>query len=442
MLNKLRRRFVLTNMLLVALVLAVVFATVCVVNYNQKLGEVTNAVAHRVDDNPGGKQTVPSDTAQTLAADGQQSQDDSAAGATGNGGATSLRQSANDQFVATSTYLLNSDGSLSQTLDDSLSLDDDVRESATQTAIEAVGNSGSQSAQGHIDSLSLYYKAVATSGGYKVAFASDNYINQNMMSLVGTLAAVCAAALLAFLGISVFLARRALAPVESTWRQQQQFVADASHELKTPLTVIRANNSILMSQPDATVGDQMQWIQSTETEAECMQGLVNDMLYLARPEDEGQSSMMGTVDWSDAVDEAVLQFESVAFERGLTLDSDIEKGCTVQGDETRLRRLVATLVDNACKYAEEGGSVTVSLCRAGTKCVLGVANTGAAIDPDDLPHLFDRFYRADKARVRSQGGFGLGLSIAKTIAEEHGGTIAVESTPTVGTVFTVALPMA
>ena len=245
--------------------------------------------------------------------------------------------------------------------------------------------------------------------------------------------------------------------MQQAWSQQQQFIADASHELKTPLTVMLANLSILKSRPQETVADQAQWVESTEVEAERMQGLVNDMLELARPK---QAPALGAaetrVDFSDLAEGEVLQFEAVAFERGISLESEAEEGLQVTGDEARLKRLAAILLDNACKYAEPQGEdapfINVSLVREGSFAVLSVRNSGPAIPPEDLPRLFDRFYRVDKSRTKapaggsadvpSKGGFGLGLAIAQDIVRAHNGTIAVTSTNPKGTTFTVKLPLA
>ena len=131
----------------------------------------------------------------------------------------------------------------------------------------------------------------------------------------------------------------------------------------------------------------------------------------------------------------------MAFERGVKLGSQVEPGIKLRGNEQRLRRLAGTLIDNACKYVDDGGAVDVALSRAGKQAKLEVRNTGAPISPEDLPHVFDRFYRADKARTGGAGGHGLGLAIARAIAEEHGGTLTASSTQAEGTAFTATLPL-
>ena len=279
---------------------------------------------------------------------------------------------------------------------------------------------------------------------YKIAFVSDTSIRTSMRSLTLTSLMVGGAALALLFGICLFLADWALRPVKRVWNQQRQFISDASHELKTPLTVILANLSILSRHGGETVDSQHKWISSTEDEAQRMKGLVEDLLTLARLDEAGQTApmpVMSDVDLSDAVTGELLTFEPVAFERGVELESDVAPGVTVRGDAAKLKQLTAILIDNACKYVDEGGVVEVTLSETGKYAKLAVRNTGAPIAPEDLPHVFDRFYRADKVRTSGAGGHGLGLAIARAIAEEHRGTLTVASTQEAGTTFTATLPI-
>ena len=171
-----------------------------------------------------------------------------------------------------------------------------------------------------------------------------------------------------------------------------------------------------------------------------MKGLVQDLLFLAKGDAGGRERPQETVSLSELCESCALSFDPVAFERGLTLESRIGPGVSVTGRGEDLRRLCAILLDNACKYCGEGGAVTVTLSSPG-QAVLTVHNTGAPIPAEAQPHLFERFYRADAARSREQGGYGLGLSIAAAIVEEHRGKIAVHSTAEEGTAFTVTLPL-
>ena len=171
-----------------------------------------------------------------------------------------------------------------------------------------------------------------------------------------------------------------------------------------------------------------------------MQTLVSDLLLLAQADEKSTVHQFVALDFSELVQRELLQFESVAFENNVNLETQIQEGLMVQGDAARLRRLVATLADNACKYAGSGGNVDVTLEMSGKFCTLIVRNSGPLIPAEDLPHVFDRFYRADKARTRNKEGHGLGLAIAQAIAQEHGGLIEAQSNNEEGTVFTLKLP--
>ncbi len=310
---------------------------------------------------------------------------------------------------------------------------------------------------GYLPDVGLYFAKHEAGPDLMVAFA-DGGAADGWRSLALVLTAVGLGALGLLFLLNLVFSRWALRPVQRAWAQQQQFIADASHELKTPLTVILANNAILRQRGGDTIASQRQWIESTQVEAERMQGLVTDMLDLARPAPEGAQASegpAGIVDLSRLVEGEALTFEAVAFERELMWECAIDKGITVRGNATRLQRSVAVLLDNACKYTNAGGTVTVTLRAHASEAVLSVRNSGEPIDEADLPHLFDRFYRADAARTHNAadaennggepgantGGYGLGLAIARDIAQAHKGTIAVTSTAKEGTTFTLRLPL-
>jgi two-component system, OmpR family, sensor histidine kinase CiaH len=232
-----------------------------------------------------------------------------------------------------------------------------------------------------------------------------------------------------------FLAGKSLAPLNEAFDRQHAFVAHASHELRTPLAVIRANAEFLqVDNPDSVE------IADIVSETDRLSALVDALLALARGEaaDRPQRDLF---DLASVVDGAVESMQSLAGERGVVLSRESESGLLVEGDRDQLRQLVLILLDNALRYTPAGGSVAGSVSRAGDWATIRVADTGIGIDQDVVDRIFDRFYRADEARNRDSGGAGLGLAIAKQLVEEHGGRIAVESTPGKGTTFTVRLPM-
>ncbi len=228
----------------------------------------------------------------------------------------------------------------------------------------------------------------------------------------------------------------AVRPMAKAWDMQRQFVADASHDLKTPLTVILSNSELLKQQSEAADTPEMDRI---EAAGRRMKDLVQKMLTLARMEDDPNRGAWESMDLSDMVMEGALAFEATAFEKGLTIDENVESGLVVKGNRAQVQSVLECLLDNACKYADPGSSVTVSLEKAGKRAKLTVHNTGSYIPPADLPHVFERFYRADKSRTASDSS-GLGLAIVQSVVESMGGTVSVESSESAGTAFTVFLP--
>lgn len=449
MLKKLRIKFIALNMATVAVVLAVVFTAICVINYQQSVGRVYEALDGSLASLAHGENGGGSGSGSGSNGSGTLGRAVGEVGAVPDGQAPQGtppeiggRRNGSDPLIPVAVYAVGEDGSLSTaaTAKTTASIADDVLTEAASQLSEAPDGTGS------LDGLGLYYAKRLVGDQTYLAFA-DLSAASGWQSLALSLAGVGAVALLAFFVISLFFSRWALRPVERSWTQQRRFVADASHELKTPLTVILANSSILLEHPERSIASESQWVESTQTEAERMQQLVGDLLLLARL-DEGvgasteNASASERIDLADLVEGDLLQFESVAFERNVDLESSLEAGVAVRGDASRLHRLVSTLIDNACKYADDGGGVDVKLRRTPQQVELSVHNTGPAIAADDLPHVFDRFYRADKARTRDDGSYGLGLAIARAVAEEHDGTIAVTSNDAQGTTFTVTLPPA
>lgn len=444
MLKKLRIKFVAIIMAIVSVVLLVVFSTICIINYQQSVHSVYEALNSAIDRDT----MMKNDPLAAIAPpEGAPWDDGSADGSAAQGGKGSGEsdnaadqggkpfeiggKGRGGQFIPVAVYQIGADGSLTAVSNAATAaITDDVLEQAADRASELADGSGL------IDSLGLYYAKHTNENGMFIAFA-DQSSAEGWQSLAITLAGVGIAALIAFFAISLIFSKWALKPVDESWRKQQQFVADASHELKTPLTVMLANTSILLKHPEKTVASQSQWVESIETEAENMQRLVGDMLFLATPEKGVYEHGFSPVDVSDLVERNLLQFESLAFERNIEVDSAIEEGLHILGSAQRLERLVSTLLDNAYKYAGDRGHVRVALERTDHEVRLCIANSGEVIPAEDLPHIFDRFYRADKARERSVGGYGLGLAIAREVAEEHGGTITVSSSLDEGTAFTV-----
>lgn len=419
MIKRFRRRFVLISMLLVGFVSLVTFAIIGAMGYQQVTGIMNDTLKHAVESDSQDDYTLPN-----------------VGGSTGD---SKGRDNSIPVYVVSVLY-----GSPLKVIVSQSStgvMDTDTSEAVVSAALERVERGRSA---GTLPQFGLYYKAVETGFGCRIAFADTSFVVDDFGERVVTLVVSWSLLMVALLIIAICLARYVSRPVERAWKDQQRFIADASHELKTPLTVILANASILRDNPDKTVAEQETWVEGISAEAERMQQLTENMLTLAQA-DAGVNAaqLMSEVDFSSIVEGQVLQFDAVAFERHLAVADEVEEGLVVVGDELRLEGMVKTLLENACKYARQPSTVRVALGKARGSAVLSVTNEGDPIPPEDLPHLFDRFYRSDKVRANEgeSASFGLGLSIAKSTAELHKGTIGVTSNAR-ETTFSVRLPLA
>ena len=295
--------------------------------------------------------------------------------------------------------------------------------------------------EGFLPNADLAYRIAHDEHGMRIAFTDRSMDMQMLRSLIFSCAGVFVLAMLALFAASLYLSHWALRPVKKAWDRQRQFVADASHELKTPLTVILANTGLLLNNPDQTVDSQRRWVENTRDEGLRMKKLVDDLLFLAKADADRTKPDRVPMNLSDAVWSAVLPFESIAFERGQSLVTDIEPDLTVTADKPQVIQAVSILMDNACKYAPAGGSITVTLKKAQNRAQLIVHNTGEPIPSSALPHLFERFYRADASRARDAGGYGLGLSILQTLCRQNGCKVAVDSSAEKGTAFTLTFSL-
>lgn len=292
---------------------------------------------------------------------------------------------------------------------------------------------------GILEDYSLRYYRTTSSLGDVCVFADASGELATMQSLRTTCLIIGAVSFFVFLGLSFVLAKWAIKPVEQAWRQQRQFVSNASHELKTPLTVILTNAELLQA-PEQNEERRAQFAQNILTMSRQMRGLTEELLQLARVDNTQNSVPLEPLDLSKLISDAVLPFEPLFFEKGMPFTANIEPNLTIKGSAAYLRQLPEILLDNAQKYAYPNTPVTLTLCRRGySHCAITVSNYGDSLSPEDLKNIFKRFYRADKARAMNHS-YGLGLPIAESIAAMHHGTIHAQSANGLNT-FIVELPL-
>lgn len=436
MLKKLKRKFTLINLALATLVLLVVLIFNTVTSYQAQKREVYSSldrvsqIARMNTDEPP-SELPPEGGEGEFQAEPLQNGEEPPPG--GEGPDRGLPRMGRDELPSVYSFavLCDENGNITRTFAMNADMSEDDLAEAVRLALEAKKDDGT------LRSLDLIYRRYTTPDGTEIAFSSYATLSRTLRRdvLISVVVFVVGVGLL--FGVSLFLSGLALRPVSEAWEGQKRFVADVSHDLRTPLTVILANNNILRSHPDATVASQMKWIEATGEEAERMKGLTEKMLELSRSETVGAGIELQPVDLSDLLGETVMHFEPVAFEKGVGIEAEIEPDIVVPSDRDSFSRVAQILIDNAVKYAERGSAVTVTLEKR-KQIFFRVANRGGVISDDDLAHLFDRFYRADSAR--SVGGHGLGLSIAKNLTEAIKGRISVTSNEQDGTVFTVTLP--
>lgn len=284
-----------------------------------------------------------------------------------------------------------------------------------------------------------YIKEEADEKSY-IIIADNNFERKYIEGLGYLCITILLLSFLVFLAISFMLSSWILRPVEKSWQQQSRFVSDASHELRTPLTIISANLNILKSERNDTIINQYKWLDNSIKEVSRMKRLIDELLFLARSDNEKNTLIYSDINISDILLEAMLSFEAVAFEKNIKLEYNIEDDIIISSHEGNIKQILGILLDNALKYTLEEGSVKLKAYQGKNKVYIELNNKGDIIEREDLEHIFERFYRADKARSRQEGGYGLGLSIAQSMVVRMKGRIDVSSNMEEGTTFTIELP--
>jgi len=267
-------------------------------------------------------------------------------------------------------------------------------------------------------------------------------ITAQKMTLINLIYAFIATALFMIVVIyliSTYFANKAILPIKESFEKQKQFIADASHELKTPLAVINTNLDIILSNEDETIKSQKKWFDYIKSENKRMNKLIQDLLYLAKI--DYVNIIYNEFSLSEVIENIILTMEATIFEKNIILNTNVKDNVNIYGNKEQIHQVIMILLDNAIKYTNYNGNIDLRLDTNGNFAKINIKNTGLGIDSKNLNKIFDRFYRTDSSRARESGGYGLGLAIAKSIVEQHKGKIYAEGKLNEYATFTVELPI-
>ncbi|MDR2493038.1 MAG: HAMP domain-containing histidine kinase [Coriobacteriales bacterium] len=475
MLKRLQRRIVVITMLLVGVVLLIVLAASTISTVQAERTRIDQALAWGVREGPGANLPLIDNSNQSAAGS------EAGAGVAGVAGVaevatgssltpvyvmrvnllTGLIISDNSSFISLAPELVET--ALTQieqrlqaqvanepqglpNLQSLQSLQDLQENLPSNQSLPSLPLSSSITVIGSLNASTLDYRAELNIDYIlTIALADSSHITKTALRQTLISLAIWFGAMLILLAISLLLARIVTRPIAEAWSRQRRFVADASHELKTPLTVILANTNLLAAHPNKTIAEQGQWIANTQAEAERMDCLLRDLLFLAQADEEvekgGGLKARNSLDLSALLERSLLHHEALFYERGVTLVSKITPDISIVGNEADLERLFHILLDNASKYAADQATVVLTEKAgggSGARVQLSIWNNGEAIRADALPHIFERFYRGDESHSDSEG-YGLGLSLAQAIVQAQGGSITARSSIEDGTTLEVWL---
>lgn len=419
MIRDLRKKFILVAMLSTMLVLTAIMGVVNFSNYREMLDRADEMTA-LLEQNDGKFPEEPSrheqDDTETPPAKPENDEKDKS------------RFSVETPFETRYfTVTVDENGEVTDCdLDRIAAVDEETAEEYTQTAQQKNKTTGFQG---------IYrYRVTETEDGAKYVFLDCRREISNFRTVLVTTISVSLLGLAAVFVLVVIFSRMVFRPVEESIQKQKRFITDASHELKTPLTIIDANTEVMEME-----SGESQWTKSTRKQIQRLSGLVQQLVTLSRLDEEKGLEEKCEFNLSEAVSECVLPYESLAQTREKNLTLNIEEDITYTGDERSIRQLAGILMDNAVKYSSENGNITLTLKKKGKKIFLEVYNDAGDLPQGKLDVLFERFYRLDSSRNSGTGGSGIGLSVAKAIVQAHKGKITAENKNGRGLTITVIL---
>ena len=424
MIRRLRKKFIAAAIIAVFLVLLVLIGTINALNYRSMVSDADSTLQilaenngsfprqmFREQDRPSDMQAPPNE---------------------GNSGPFNERRGGNGELAYQSRFFTArfSDGSLSRINLDNLASLTEEEASALAESVYASGR-----AKGFADEYR--YCRTACDGEIMLVFLNCRRELATFRSFLYASIAISLGGTLAVFLLLLVFSGRIVRPIAESYAKQKRFITDAGHELKTPITIIRADADVLESELDG----ENEWITDIRKQTNRLAELTSELIYLSKMEEENAALQMQDFCFSELVDETAQSFQSLALSKGKTFSASVAPEVHVNGDEKALAKLVSILLDNAMKYSPENGSAELRLDRNGKNAQLTVRNSTAPMEKGSADRLFERFAREDRSRNSESGGFGLGLAIAKAVTEAHKGKIHAESEDGLSLTVTAELPL-
>lgn len=433
MIRKLRKKFIIAAIIAVFLVLLVLIGAINILNFRNLAAEADNTLQILADNNGAfprqmfrAQDLLPSDQ-------GILSEKNAVLEEQWGKGSFELRRGGNRELAYQSRYMaawFSDGGSLLRiNLDNLASLTEDDAETLAETVYAAGKEHGFSNGY-------RYRRTVCNNETLLVFLNCERELSTFRTFLYASIGISLAGTLTVFL-LLVLFSGWIVRPIAESYEKQKRFITDAGHELKTPITIIRADADVLQSELE----EESEWVADIHKQTRRLAELTEDLIYLSKMEEDNPSVMMQELPFSELVEETAQSFHALALSKGKAFQASVAPDITVNGDEKALAKLVSILLDNAMKYSPEGGTVTLQLNHAGRNARLLVKNSTLPMERGNADHLFERFAREDRSRNSESGGFGLGLAIAKAVTEAHKGKIHAASEDGVSLTVSVELPL-
>ena len=402
MFKKLYRNLLLLNISILSLLLLIIFASLYITTYQEMHTRIDNELTNILNPNPMNLPPIE--------------------------GADGFRADRSDTFVV----VLNSNNEI-------IEVESQLNTVTSATASEYLEQVTDEDGNFEVDNITWSYLKQEGSLTTRIAFINIQNETEVLNNSLNNYAIIFVISIALTTLISSLLTKKSIKPIKDSFNRQKQFVSDASHELKTPLTVINTNVDILLSEDETN----NKWLKYIKSEVTRMSKLTTDLLYLSNvTELENKQIIKSRMNVSEKLESIVLGVEALVYENKLELDYEISPNIEIEFNSEQLHQIVMILIDNAIKYSNKNGNIHITLSEQNNNAYIKVRNTGNGISEEEIEHIFDRFYKIDKSRSKNTNSFGLGLPIAKSICENNNAKLNVSSVVNEYTEFVIKVKTA